>query len=390
MENFTFANPTKIIFGKATEQGVGKEIKPFSSRVLLHYGKASIKKSGLYDRICRALDAEGIRHVELGGALPNPRLSLVREGIKLCRDEKLDFILAVGGGSVIDSAKAIAAGVPYQGDVWDFYLKKAVIASMLPIGVVLTIPAAGSESSNASVITNEEGWLKRDAGSELMRPRFAIMNPELTFTLPPYQTACGAADIMAHVMERYFTNVRAVEFTDRLCEATLKTIIDHVPRVLADPSNYDSRAEVMWAGTIAHNDLLSTGRTGDWASHCIEHELSGIYDIAHGAGLAVVFPAWMKKVYTHDVARFAQFAHRVWNVDDNFEDPARTALEGIRRLEVFFHEIGLPVTLKELGVKDDRLKEMARKCTDRGPVGNFVKLDRDEVLEVYELAEARQ
>jgi alcohol dehydrogenase len=386
MDNFTFVNPTKIIFGKDTEEGVGKEVKPFSSRALLHYGKESVKKSGLLDRICRALDKEGIQHVELGGVSPNPRLSLVHEGIKICREKKLDFILAVGGGSVIDSAKAIAAGVPYSGDVWDFYMRKAAITAMVPVGVVLTIPAAGSESSNGSVITNEEGWLKRDAGSELMRPRFAIMNPELTFTLPPYQTACGAADIMAHVMERYFTNARAVEFTDRLCEATLKTIISNVPRVLADPRDYDARAEVMWAGTIAHNDLLSTGRVGDWGSHNIEHELSGIYDVAHGAGLAVVFPAWMKKVYTHDVARFAQFAQRVFNVDMTFDDPARTALEGIRRLEVFFHEIGLPVTLKELGVTDDRFSEMARKCTDRGPVGNFVKLGREDVLEVYRLA----
>ncbi len=386
MENFTFVNPTRIIFGKSTEDGVGTEIKPFSSRVLMHYGKESIRKSGLFDRICRALDKEGIQHVELGGVSPNPRLSLVREGIKICREKKLDFILAVGGGSVIDSAKAIAAGVPYAGDVWDFYMRKATIAAMLPVGVVLTIPAAGSESSNGSVITNEEGSLKKDAGSELMRPRFAIMNPELTFTLPPYQTACGAADIMAHVMERYFTNARAVEFTDRLCEATLKTIIDHTPRVLADPQNYDSRAEIMWAGTIAHNDLLSTGRVGDWGSHMIEHELSAIYDVAHGAGLAVVFPAWMKRVYTHDVARFAQFAGRVWNVDYNFEDPTRTALEGIRRLEVFFHQIGLPVTLQELGVRDDRFSEMARKCTERGPVGNFVKLGRNEVVEVYKLA----
>jgi hypothetical protein len=386
MESFTFVNTTKIIFGRAAEEGVGKEVRSISSRVLLHYGRDSIKKSGLFDRICRSLEKEGIQYEQLGGVAPNPRLSLVREGIKVCRDKKLDFILAVGGGSVIDSAKAIAVGVPYTGDVWDFYMRKAEIASVIPVGVVLTIPAAGSESSNGSVITNEEGSYKRDAGSELMRPRFAIMNPELTFTLPPYQTACGAADIMAHVMERYFTNARAVDFTDRLCEATLKTIINHAPRVLADPKNYDSRAELMWAGTIAHNDLLSTGRIGDWGSHMIEHELSGIYDVAHGAGLAVVFPAWMKKVYTHDVARFAQFAHRVWNVDYNFQDPASTAREGIRRLQVFFHEIGLPVTLNELGVKDDRLQEMARKCTERGPVGNFVKLGRNEVFEVYKLA----
>jgi alcohol dehydrogenase YqhD (iron-dependent ADH family) len=386
MENFTFMNPTKIIFGRGTEEGVGREVKPFSSRILLHYGRDSVKKSGLLDRVSQALDREGIQHVDLGGVLPNPRLSLTREGIRICREKKLDFILAVGGGSVIDSAKAIAAGVPFSGDVWDFYLKKAAITEMLPVGVVLTIPAAGSESSNGSVITNEDGLLKRDAGSELMRPRFAIMNPELTCSLPPYQTACGAADIMAHVMERYFTNVRAVELTDRLCEVTLKTIISNVPRVLADPRNYDTRAEIMWAGTIAHNDLLSTGRVGDWGSHCIEHELSGIYDVAHGAGLAVVFPAWMKKVYRHDVARFAQFAQRVFNVDVSFQDPERTAREGIRRLETFFHEIGLPITLKELGVKDDRFSEMARKATDRGPVGNFVKLGADDIREIYSLA----
>lgn len=386
MENFTFVNTTKIVFGRGAEEGVGREVKPFSARILIHYGRESIRKSGLLDRMCRSLDNEGIAHVELGGVVPNPRLSLVREGIRLCREKKLDFILAVGGGSVIDSAKAIAVGVPYDGDVWDFYLKKTTAAAGIPIGVVLTIPAAGSESSFGSVITNEEGALKRDALSEHMRPRFAIMNPELTFTLPPFQTACGAADIMSHVMERYFTNAKAVEFTDRLCEATLKTIIHHVPRVLKDPGDYDSRAEIMWAGTVAHNDLLSTGRIGDWGSHMIEHELSALYDVAHGAGLAVVFPAWMKRVYRHDVARFAQFAERVWNVDHDFADPARTALEGIRRMEVFFREIGLPVTLEELGVRDDRYQEMARKCTERGPVGNFVKLGRDEVVEVYRLA----
>jgi alcohol dehydrogenase YqhD (iron-dependent ADH family) len=386
MENFTFANTTRIIFGRGTESDVGKEVKSYSTRVLLHYGKDSIKKSGLYDRVCRSLKDAGVEYVDCAGVAPNPRLSLVREGIRLCREKKLDFILAVGGGSVIDSAKAIAAGVPFKGDVWDFYLKKATVSSALPIGVVLTIPAAGSESSFGSVITNEEGWYKRDALSEHMRPRFAIMNPELTFTLPPYQTACGAADIMAHVFERYFTNARAVDFTDQLCEVTLKTIIRHVPRVLADPKDYDSRAEIMWAGTVAHNDLLSTGRIGDWGSHMIEHELSAIYDVAHGAGLAVVFPAWMKHVMGHDVARFAQFAARVWNVDYCFEDPARTAREGIRRLEVFFREIGMPVTLKELGVKDDRLEEMARKCTERGPIGSFVKLGEKEVRDIYTLA----
>jgi alcohol dehydrogenase len=386
MENFTFVNTTRIVFGKGTEAEAGREMKGLARRVLLHYGKDSIRKSGLFDRVARSLKEAGIEFVELPGVVPNPRLSLVWEGIRICRDRKLEGILAVGGGSVIDSAKAIAAGVPYAGDVWDFYMRKATINAAIPIGVVLTIPAAGSESSFGSVITNEEGSWKRDALSEHMRPRFAILNPELTFSLPSYQTACGAADIMSHVMERYFTNARAVEFTDRLCEVTLKTIINHVPRVLREPTNYDSRAEIMWAGTVAHNDLLSTGRIGDWGSHMIEHELSAIYDVAHGAGLAVVFPAWMKRVYKHDVARFAQFAERVWNVDYSFDDPARTALEGIRRMEVFFREIGLPVTLKELGVKDDRLQEMARKCTERGSVGNFVKMGRDEVLEVFKLA----
>ena len=256
---------------------------------------------------------------------------------------------------------------------------------MLPVGVVLTIPAAGSEASNGSVITNEEGWYKKDAGGECMRPKFAIMNPELTFTLPPYQTACGAADIMAHVMERYFTRVPAVDFTDRLCEATLRTIIDNVPVALAQPDDYDARAQIMWAGTIAHNDLLGTGRIGDWATHMIEHELCGIYDVAHGAGLAVIFPAWMTHVYAHDVGRFAQFAATCWTWS-RLRLAERTALEGIRRLRTFFRGIGLPTTLPELGVTDDRLDEMARKATERGPLGNFVKLGAKDVVSIYQLA----
>jgi hypothetical protein len=276
-----------------------------------------------------------VEFIELGGVQPNPRLSLVKQGIELCRKHNIDFILAVGGGSVIDSAKAIAVGVPYEGDVWDFYSGKAVPEKALPVGVVLTIPAAGSEASKSSVITNEDGWYKRGLNVEIIRPKFAIMNPEITFTLPPYQTACGAADIMAHVMERYFTHQKDVDFTDRLCEATLKTIIKNVPIVLEEPENYQARAEIMWASTIAHNDLLSTGRIGDWASHAIEHELSGIYDVPHGAGLAVVFPAWMKYVYKEDVDRFVQFATRVWDVEMDFSNPERTALEGIYRLTQF-------------------------------------------------------
>jgi hypothetical protein len=335
MENFTFLSPTKIIFGRGVENQVGDETRVYSKKVLLHYGGGTIKRIGLYDRVVKSLRDAGVEFIELGGVQPNPRLSLVKQGIELCRKHNIDFILAVGGGSVIDSAKAIAVGVPYEGDVWDFYSGKEVPEKALPVGVVLTIPAAGSEASKSSVITNEDGWYKRGLNVEIIRPKFAIMNPEITFTLPPYQTACGAADIMAHVMERYFTHQKDVDFTDRLCEATLKTIIKNVPIVLEEPENYQARAEIMWASTIAHNDLLSTGRIGDWASHAIEHELSGIYDVPHGAGLAVVFPAWMKYVYKEDVDRFVQFATRVWDVEMDFSNPDRTALEGIYRLTQF-------------------------------------------------------
>ena len=388
LENFTFHSPTKIIFGKGTEHLVGAETKEHASKILLHYGGGSIKRSGLYDRVVKSLEAAEVDFVELGGVQPNPRLSLVHEGIQLCRDENVQFILAVGGGSVIDSSKAIALGVPYKGDVWDFFEGKAEPQASLPIGVVLTIPAAGSEASNSCVITKEEGWLKRGYSSQRNRPVFAIMNPELTFTLPPNQTANGAADIMAHVMERYFTNTPDVSFTDRLCEATLKTIIQHVPIALAEPANYAARAEIMWASTIAHNDLLSTGRVGDWASHWIEHELSAIYDVPHGAGLAVVFPAWMKYVYQHDLNRFAQFAVGVWNVEQDFFDPEKTILEGIRRMEEFFQSIGLPIRLDELGIPDDRLEEMAEKCKKDpdGTLGNFVKLTTKDVLNILKLA----
>jgi alcohol dehydrogenase YqhD (iron-dependent ADH family) len=386
MENFVFQNATKIIFGKGTEAETGRECARFAKKVLLHYGGGSIRKSGLYDRVRKSLQEAGVAYVELAGVKPNPRLNLVQEGIRICRESRIELVLAVGGGSVIDSAKAIAIGVPYQGDVWDFYTKKVPVQESLPVGVVLTIPAAGSESSNGSVITNEQGMYKKDAGAECMRPKFALMNPELTFTLPPYQTACGAADIMAHVMERYFTRVSSVDFTDRLCEATLRTIIENVPVALAQPDDYDARAEIMWAGTIAHNDLLGTGRIGDWGSHMIEHELSGIYDVAHGAGLAVVFPAWMKYVYKNDVNRFARFAVRVWGVEPRFDWPERTALEGIGRTRSFFRDIGLPTTLAELGVADNRMEEMAKKATEKGPLGNFIKLGVKDVVSIYQLA----
>jgi alcohol dehydrogenase YqhD (iron-dependent ADH family) len=388
MENFVFNSPTKIIFGKGTENLVAAEVINYSKKILFCYGGGSIKKTGLYDKVVNSLNEANIEFVELGGVKPNPRLGLVHEGIKLCRDNNINFILAVGGGSAIDTAKAIAVGVPYNGDVWDFYTGKSTVTEVLPIGVILTIPATGSEASNSSVITNEKGWYKKGINSDLIRPSFSILNPELTYTLPPYQTACGAADIMAHVMERYFTNVDHVDLTDRLCEATLKTIINNAPIALDQPDNYNARAEIMWAGTIAHNNLLSTGRIGDWASHKIEHELSGMYDIAHGAGLSIIFPAWMKYVYKHNVSRFVQFAVRVWDVDMPFESPEAIALEGIRRMTEFFKKLGLPVTLSDANIMDDKFEEMADKCTDSERItwGQFVVLHKKDIISIYKLA----
>lgn len=386
MNDFTFYNKTKIIFGKDTEKEVGKEVKKDADKVLLVYGGGSIKKYGTYDKVMDSLKAENIAVTELGGVKPNPRLSLVKEGIKICEKENIKYILAVGGGSVIDTAKAIAIGIPYDGDVWDFYSGKAQPEEALKVGVVLTIPAAGSEASVSSVLTKEEGMLKRGTGSTVMRPQFAILNPEITYTLPDYQTVCGAADIMAHVMERYFTTQHDVELTDRLCESTLKTMINNVPRALKETKNYNVRAEIMWAGTIAHNDLLGTGRDQDWASHGIEHELSGIYDIAHGAGLAIIFPAWMKYVYKNDIKRFAQFAVRVFNVEPDLNDLERTALEGIERLKQFFSSVGLPVTLKEADIDDEHLEEMAEKCAGDGTIGGFTQLDKNDVLNIYKIA----
>lgn len=388
MDNFEFLSPTKIIFGKGVESKVGVETKKMGRKVLLHYGGGSIKKHGLYDKVVKALTEVGVGFIELSGVKPNPRLGLVHEGIRLCREQKVEAILAVGGGSVIDSAKAIGVGVPYEGAVWDFYAGITEPQATLPVGIVLTIPAAGSEASKSSVITNEDGWLKRGLNVDLIRPIFAIMNPEITFTLPSYQTVCGVADIMAHIMERYFTNVKYVDVTDRLCEGLLKSLITNAPVVIEEPANYDARAEIMWAGTLAHNDLLTTGRIGCWGAHNIEHELSAIYDVPHGAGLSVIFPAWMKYVYHHDPDRFVQFAVRVWNVEMNFDQPELTILEGIERMTKFFSGIGLPTTLQELGIPADRLEEMADKASNSGTkkLGNFVKLNREDILAIYKLA----
>ncbi len=387
MLNFNFQNTTEIIFGKDVETQVGKKVSEYGKKVLLHYGGASLKKFGLYDKVIKNLEEEGVEIFELGGVLPNPRLSLVREGIKICKDNNIDFILAVGGGSAIDSAKAIGAGVEYDGDVWDFFEGKTAVSKTLPLGVVLTIPAAGSEASSGSVITNEDGWYKKSFGGNIIRPKFTIMNPEVTYTLPSYQTAAGAVDIMAHVLERYFTLEKHVELTDRLSEAVLKTVISNTPKALDFPEDYHARAEIMISSTIAHNSLLDMGRESDWASHGIEHELSGIYDITHGAGLAIIFPAWMKYVYRSNIDRFVQFAIRIWNVDMNFNDPEATVLEGIKRMEEFFTSINMPTRLSQADIDSEKFEEMAAKATENGTLGSFVKLTKEDIINIYRLAE---
>jgi hypothetical protein len=296
-------------------------------------------------------------------------------------------VLAVGGGSTIDSAKAIAAGVPYDGDVWDFFVNKKTmtVTEALPVGVILTLAATGSESSNSCVINRDEGDFKKSIRSESIIPQFAILNPELTFTLPVYQTACGITDILAHVMERYFTCTKNVDYTDRLCEATMKTVVVHAPVVMENPKDYNARAQIMWASTIAHNNLLNTGRVGDWASHHIQHEMSALYpDLAHGAGLAIVFPAWMKYVYRHDIMRFKQFAQRVWDVSDSFGSDEEIALEGIKRYTEFVKSIGMPISFADAGLPTDKFREMAQKC---GEDGKFVKLSIDDIVKIYELAQ---
>ena len=388
MQNFEFCIPTKIVFGRGTENQVGAEAAAYSKKVLLHFGGGSVRASGLLDRVKASLKAAGVEWVELGGVKPNPRLSLVHEGVRLCKQHNLGLVLAVGGGSVIDSAKAIAMGAVVDHDVWDFYVGRGAPKAALPVGTVLTLPAAGSEMSMSSVITKEEGDLKRYVDNATIYPNFSVMNPELCFSLPPFQMACGAMDIMAHLMERYFTNTPHVGFTDRLIEATMKTIIAQAPKIQRNPEDYDAWAEFMWAGTIAHNGLLNTGRVGDWASHMIEHEISGIYDVAHGAGLAVVFPAWMRHVLKHDLDRFVQWAVRVWNVELDIFDREATARQAIARMEAFYQSLGLATTLKGLGVGTDRIDEMAKKCTDGDAhtVGQFVKLDTAGVAAVLRLA----
>ena len=370
MINFTHYAPTKIVFGKGAENEIGALVKEQGKeKVLVHYGSQSAKASGLLDRILASLDEAGISYVTLGGVVPNPRLSKVYEGIELAKKEGVDFLLAVGGGSVIDSAKAIAYGIANPDhDVWDFYTQKGVPTACAPVGVVLTISAAGSETSNSSVITNEEGWLKRSCNLDMGRPRFAIMNPELTYTLPPYQTASGAADIMMHTMERYFQNTPLMTVTEGMAESLLKDILVNLPIALKDPENYEARAEIMWCGSLSHVGLMHLGGTrGDWACHQLEHELGGMYDVAHGAGLAAVWGTWARYVLDDGLPRFVSFATRVMGVEPK-EDDRATALAGIEAFEAFMQETGMPIRIRELGIDptEEEIKELARKCSFDG------------------------
>ncbi|MBR1523293.1 MAG: iron-containing alcohol dehydrogenase [Lachnospiraceae bacterium] len=389
MENFSFYSPTCFVFGKDTESQAGELVRRFGgSKVLIHYGGGSVVRSGLLERVKKSLDDASIPYELLGGVKPNPRSSLVYEGIELCRKEKIDFVLAVGGGSVIDSSKAIAAGTVYDGDFWDFYSGK-LIEEALPIGTILTIAAAGSEGSPDSVITKEEGMYKRGATGDAIRPKFSILNPALTQTLPAFQSAAGITDIMAHLYERYLTNTKEVEVTDRLIEALLLTMKHEGPRVIADPDNYDARANIMWAGMMAHNNSCGVGRSQDWNSHDIEHELSALYDCAHGAGLAVTMPAVFTYVMEHDVMRFAQVAVRVWGCSMDFAHPEVTAKAGIEAFRSFLISIGMPKNFDELGAKEEDIPKLVETlCRGNGRDGSlhgFVELDESDCTKIYQM-----
>ncbi len=392
MKDFVYYAPTEVVFGEHSEERVASLTKKYGgTKVLVHYGGKSAVRSGLLDKICGLLSEGGIDHVTLGGVVPNPRLSKVYEGIELCRKEGVDFILAVGGGSVIDSAKAIAYGVCHEGDVWDFYLGKAEPRQMLPVATVLTIPAAGSEMSEASVITNEDGDIKLGYSNDMSRPKFAIMNPRRTFTLPPYQTAAGVTDMMMHTMERYFSKDDDMDLTTDLAEAVLRRMKTAVFAVLKDPEDYRNRAQVMWGGSVAHNGLTGCGISDDWATHQLEHELSGMFDVTHGAGLAAIWPSWARYVMHENLSRFVRFAVNVMDVPNDFTDPEGTALKGIEAMERFYHDIGMPVNIKELigrDITDDEIKEMTRKCSrdNTATCGCLKVLHAEDMEKIYKMA----
>ena len=389
MNNFVFYSPTEFVFGKNTEVQVGALARKYGAqKVMIVYGGGSVVRSGLLDRVKQSLQEAGVAYCEMGGVQPNPTDGKVYEGIQLCRREQVDMMLPVGGGSVIDTAKAIAAGALYDGDFWDFFIGRAKVEKALKVAVVLTIPAAGSEGSGNTVITKTETLQKLGlCAPEHLRPVFSIMNPELTYTLPAYQTACGIADMMAHIMERYFTNTPDVEISDRLCEGTLTAIIKEAYRVKQQPDNYAARANIMWCGTVAHNGICGVGREEDWASHALEHEISAIYDVAHGAGLAVIFPAWMAFMAEHNPAKIAQFAHRIFDIPKS-EDLEEMALAGTARLKHFFRYMGLPVSFKELGIEHPDIDRMLVSLQrNKGELlGNYVKLTMTDCREIYRLA----
>ena len=389
MQNFEFYVPTRVFFGRGEHLRVGEIIKNYGfKKVLLHYGAGSIKRTGLYDRGTDALKKEGIDFAELGGVRPNPGLALVREGIELARREKVDLVLAVGGGSALDSAKYIAVGAKNDCDPWLFPTKKAVPKAALPVACVLTIAATGSETSSSAVITNDELKLKRGFNSDFNRPLFSILDPELTYTLPPYQTACGIVDIMMHTLERYASRLGEAEPTDRIAEAVLKTAIDAGKTAMADPENYEARASLMWAGSLSHNDLTGAGRDYFMICHQLEHELSGMFEsIAHGAGLAVIFPAWARYSYRHNLSRFCRLAVNVWNVDPDFAHPEKTALAGIEATENYFRSIGMPLRLSELGIRGDSIHEMSVKCTNYGQrvLHGFIDYGKKEIEDIFRL-----
>lgn len=388
MNNFRFYTPTRYIFGRDAQKEAGKmSAQLLGGKVLLVFGQGSARKSGLLDEVEASLLAHGVKFLEFGGIRPNPVDGPVREGIRLCREENVTGILAVGGGSVIDTAKAIAAGTLYDGDFWDFYCGKAVPETALPIGVVLTIPAAGSEGSGNTVITKEEGLIKMSIRTEyVLRPVFALVNPELTYTLPSYQTACGIVDMMAHIFERYFTPTEGVEVTDRISEGLLKAIIEEAPKVLANPTDYDPRANIMWAGTLAHNGVCGCGKQEDWSSHGLEHEISALYDVAHGAGLAVILPAYMTYVAGHNPSRVAMMARNVFDVAES--DDTEAAAIGIARLKEFFKSIGMPLTFAQLGVENPDIPLMVKKVhQNKGETfGAYFPLAAADSEAIYRLA----
>lgn len=391
MINFEFHMPTKVVFGKGVENQVGEEIKLRGfKKVLVHFGGTYLQENGTLDKIHQSLTDNGIEYIDLGGVVPNPRMGLVKEGVALCKKEGIDFILAIGGGSPIDSAKAIAYGLANDFDLVDLYMGRVSTTKIAPIGCISTIAATGSETSNSSVITIEDGWLKRSYNHDCARPLFAFMNPELTYTLPAYQTASGGADIMMHTMERYFTPTKDVDLIDRMSEGLLVAVKEATVKAMREPQNYEARATLMWGGNLSHNGLTNTGRVGDFASHKIEHEMGGMFDVTHGAGLCAIWGSWARYVYQSDVARFAQFANKVFGVPMNFHNLEETALEGIEAWEDWCRKIGMPTNMKELGMEptEEQIDEMAEKCvaTGGGHVGFFQTLYKEDVIKIYQMA----